>query len=495
MEENNYTGSGKARAFLSQLILLLLMGSSILLLPYLETNNTEPSTFYYVFASILACGSVLYSYFFEPQMSEGILFFLVPVLYLISVGVLMVTDQPMNLPFWSFGGIFLLSIYGLRTGMFWNFFLFFLAGSVQVTVSEESIWIQMLSMLLTGFFLPRKGKWQQYVRFLLVYGIAVILSRLFFYFCFRDDIKNGNVFFIYLVYVILIMGCYIFAVLMRETAPAPEFSDIFTIIEQENEKELRESEAAAALENTLANGLFAEDAEQTAKTAQAETEKRPEERKTEEARLLAEKKAEEARIAEEKRKAEEARIAEEKKKAEEARAARARRIRELCSEEAPLLVSFRDKLPENYRHCLRVAECAAEAAKRLPDMDAYLTYAGCLYHEIGRLAGKNTAENALMIAKKEGFPEELLKILACCGGKWDKPYSKETAVMMLSDNICSMVEYLKKTQTGKVLFSRVIDKTITLRVNNGELNESGLTVADLSALRNIMADILKEEMF
>lgn len=124
-----------------------------------------------------------------------------------------------------------------------------------------------------------------------------------------------------------------------------------------------------------------------------------------------------------------------------------------------------------------------------------MTYAGCLYHEIGRLAGKNTAENALMIAKKEGFPEELLKILACCSGKWDKPYSKETAVMMLSDNICSMVEYLKKTQTGKVLFSRVIDKTITLRVNNGELNESGLTVADLSALRNIMADILKEEMF
>lgn len=459
------------------------MGSSIFLLPYLETNNTEPSNFYYVFAIILACGSVLYSYFFEPQMSEGLLFFLVPVLYLISVGVLMVTDQPMNLPLWSFGGIFLLSIYGLRTGMFWNFFLFFLAGSVQVAVSAESIWIQMLSMMLTGFFLPRKGKWQQYVRFLLVYGIAVILSRLFFYFCFRDDIKNGNVFFIYLVYVILILGCYIFAVLMKETAPAPEFSDIFAVIEKENEKELQESEAAAALENTPVNGLLATDTEQAAKAAQAKTEKRPEERKTEEARLLAEKKAEEARIAEE------------QKKAEEARAARAKRIRELCSEEAPLLVSFRDKLPENYRHCLRVAECAAEAAKRLPDMDAYLTYAGCLYHEIGRLAGKNTAENALMIAKKEGFPEELLKILACCGGKWDKPYSKETAVMMLSDNICSMVEYLKKTQTGKVLFSRVIDKTITLRVNNGELNESGLTVADLSALRNIMADILKEEMF
>ena len=76
-----------------------------------------------------------------------------------------------------------------------------------------------------------------------------------------------------------------------------------------------------------------------------------------------------------------------------------------------------------------------------------------------------------------------------------KPTSKEAALLMLTDNICEMCEYLKKTQKGKILIAKVIDRALNLCLSKGDLSLSGLTVSEFAVIRNTMTDVIKEEMF
>ena len=77
----------------------------------------------------------------------------------------------------------------------------------------------------------------------------------------------------------------------------------------------------------------------------------------------------------------------------------------------------------------------------------------------------------------------------------DKPTTKDAALVLLTDNICSMCEYLKKNQGGRLLIDKVIDKALNLRLSKGDLNDSGLSVKEFSVIRNSMAELMKEDMF
>lgn len=406
------------KAVASHILMLVLMISCIFILPHLNPEGPKQTWFYYAFSMFLACGAVLYSFFFEQKTSQGIVFWILPLLYLISVGVMALTKNPLNLPFWIFGGIFLLLVYDLRTGLFWNFFLFFLAGSIQPFLSAEIVWIQMFSLLLIGFFLPRKGKFLGYVRFLIVLGGGFLLSRLFFFLFFRSTIQKGTIGPVYLIYLLVILGCYIFLHLLSQQPGPDTLPEGFEYLE------------ALATDNA-----------ENYDSMQEQT------------------------------------------------------LSELCRDDAVLLLELKRTNPESYRHSIRVAAFSEKAARTISDTDDELVYAGGLYHEIGRLLGNNTKENTLQIAKEKHFPDSLCQVISSAGTKGDKPSTKEAAILLLSDQICTMIEYLKKTKQGNVLISQIIDKTITLYVNRGILNECGLTSEDLSEIRTSFADTIKEDLF
>ena len=167
----------------------------------------------------------------------------------------------------------------------------------------------------------------------------------------------------------------------------------------------------------------------------------------------------------------------------------------LCDEMHPLLERFSKKFPHAFLHVRRVALFAAEVAEQMNDVNTALVKCGGYYHEIGRLYGEKSLANTLEVAKDEDFPKELREVLREHTVDGDKPTSKEAALLLLTDNICGMCEHLKKTQKGKIVIVKVIEKAINLRLTKGDLNYSGLTAADLAVIRNTMAEVIKEDMF
>ena len=171
------------------------------------------------------------------------------------------------------------------------------------------------------------------------------------------------------------------------------------------------------------------------------------------------------------------------------------KLEALSSEEAPLLVEFAQKYPKAFLHVRRVAIFASEVARQMENVNALLTMCGGYYHEIGRLQGAKSLENTLTIAENNEFPSPLVSVLREHTVDGDKPRSKEAALVLLTDNICGMCEHLRKTQKGKILVSKVIDRALNLRLAKGDLSQSGLTAKDLSVIRNAMIEVMKEDMF
>jgi putative nucleotidyltransferase with HDIG domain len=78
----------------------------------------------------------------------------------------------------------------------------------------------------------------------------------------------------------------------------------------------------------------------------------------------------------------------------------------LCSEENELLRKLKETSESIYAHSLRIGDLSYRAAKEV-GADEFLAKAGGLYHEIGKLRGKNYIEEGLAIAEEYSFPKEL----------------------------------------------------------------------------------------
>lgn len=359
-----------------------------------------------LFAFLLATGAIAYLYFFERNGLYLRKTLITCILIVISVLCIIVTDFPMLYSFWSFGGFFLLGIYGMRFGMFLNFCMFFLSGSHQSVISAETICMQVALLLILGFLLPKAKRWADTVNLLLACGAALCVIRILFYLFYPQKIQNNNLFWIGLSYVVIVCGIFLFRLVLEKTEAVQSLPDV--IDGTQKEKISYES---------------------------------------------------------------------------------------FCKEDAELLIKLQAISMDAFLHAKRVAVLAAEVAKELSDADVSLTYATGLYHEIGKILGKNTPENTDVVAKQENFPKEFRKILSEVFPGKSQPNSPEAAVVLLTDNICSTIEYLKKNTDKGLLFERIVDKSLLLRMNKGDLNYCGLSVQDFSTIRNSLVRNLKEDLF
>ncbi len=218
-------------------------------------------------------------------------------------------------------------------------------------------------------------------------------------------------------------------------------------------------------------------------------------------------------------------------------------LHELARPNHPLLQELLRKSPGTYHHSLMVGNLAEQAAEAI-GADALLTRVGAFYHDIGKtiqpyfyvenqVEGQNvhdrldprTSAQILIGHVKEGIelarryrlpsrvrafiPEHhgtmrvsflYQKALELAGNSGavnevafrypgPKPQSRETALLMLADGCEAAVRSARPTSLEEI--DAIVRKVIADRVNQGQLDECGLTLQDLEKVRASFVTTLK----
>lgn len=170
----------------------------------------------------------------------------------------------------------------------------------------------------------------------------------------------------------------------------------------------------------------------------------------------------------------------------------ARTSYELLIEDKNELMSRMKVFSESlYVHSMQIGELSARAAEVI-GADELLAKAGGMYHEIGKINGKNYIEEGLKIAEEYGFTNELKAILKQHNIKYEKPTSIEAAIVMLSDNVVSTIDYIRKTEENKFTMDKIIENIFQLRMEKGTFDESGLSVKDYKSLKEFYQNEYKK---
>ena len=137
-------------------------------------------------------------------------------------------------------------------------------------------------------------------------------------------------------------------------------------------------------------------------------------------------------------------------------------------------------------HSMRVSAMAMRVAEKM-GYNVLLAKAGGIYHEIGRIKNDTDIIEATKdIAYAYNFPEKLTVLIIQNCEKEKKVFSKEAAVVMLTDSIISMTEYFMKNSTEEnVTKEKMIQSIFENRIKKGSLDECGITREELNRIREI----------
>ena len=219
------------------------------------------------------------------------------------------------------------------------------------------------------------------------------------------------------------------------------------------------------------------------------------------------------------------------------------RLIELSRPENPLLQRMLREAPGTYHHSLMVANLGEQAAEAI-EANALLTRVGAYYHDIGKIArpyffSENQTEglnphdrldpetsaeviighvvDGIKLGRRSRLPSRVRAFIpehhggsrvsflyqkaAQLAGSadlvneedfrypGDKPQSRETALVMLADG-CEAAVRSARPQNGEEV-AAIVNRIIDQRIEDGQLNESGLTLEDIEAIRRVFASALK----
>ena len=208
---------------------------------------------------------------------------------------------------------------------------------------------------------------------------------------------------------------------------------------------------------------------------------------------------------------------------------------ELADTNQPLLRKLADEAPGSFQHSLQVANLAEEAA-RITSANLLLVRTGSLYHDIGKIANPkyyienqtdgisphdnlnpedsvkviiNHVKNGVILAKNFKLPIQIIDFIRTHHGTtvayfffkkytdlhpWDtskekeftypgpKPFSKETAVVMMADAVeASSRSLLKYTEES---ISELVERIVYLQEIDGQFSEIPLTFKDISDIKS-----------
>ena len=209
---------------------------------------------------------------------------------------------------------------------------------------------------------------------------------------------------------------------------------------------------------------------------------------------------------------------------------------ELADTNQPLLRKLAVDAPGSFQHSLQVANLAEEAA-RITGANLLLVRAGALYHDIGKIAYSdyyienqeygisphenlnpsdsvkviiNHVNNGVILAKNFKVPVPVIDFIRTHHGTtiayyfykkyteqnpWDtgkekeftypgpKPFSKETAVVMMADAVEASSRTLDKYTDETI--SELVERIIYLQEQDGQFSEAPLTYKEISDIKGI----------
>jgi cyclic-di-AMP phosphodiesterase PgpH len=208
---------------------------------------------------------------------------------------------------------------------------------------------------------------------------------------------------------------------------------------------------------------------------------------------------------------------------------------ELSDTNQPLLRKLAEEAPGSFQHSLQVANLAEEAA-RITGANLLLVRAGSLYHDIGKIANPgyyienqtegisphdnldpedsakviiNHVRNGVILAKNFKLPVQIIDFIRTHHGTtvayyfykkyndmhpWDtskekdfsypgpKPFSKETAVVMMADAVEASSRSL--TNYSEETISELVERIVYIQEQDGQFSEIPLTFKDISDIKS-----------
>lgn len=168
-------------------------------------------------------------------------------------------------------------------------------------------------------------------------------------------------------------------------------------------------------------------------------------------------------------------------------------LNDVLDENFSLKKDLENKLPQVYKHSKQVADLAKGAANVI-GADEQLVYAGGIYHEAGKLIGKNYVEHSVELAKKNAFPESLIQVISEHNVTCKIPTTKEAAILMLADSVVFMLEHMDTYKKEQMKDKSILVKRIfELRFTKGELDDSQFSIKDYKELQTFFCQWVQEK--
>lgn len=210
---------------------------------------------------------------------------------------------------------------------------------------------------------------------------------------------------------------------------------------------------------------------------------------------------------------------------------------ELSDTNSPLLKELSDRAPGTFHHSLQVANLAETAANEI-GANSLLVRVGALYHDIGKMNAppyfsENQASrlspheelspaesakiiidhvtNGILIAKKNKLPERIIDFirthhgtskvyyfykkaeeisgetpdnkLYCYPGP--RPFSKETAILMMSDAVEAASKSLKEPTIDKI--QNFVESIVDKQVEEKQFNDCNITLAEIEIVKKVLS--------
>lgn len=135
-----------------------------------------------------------------------------------------------------------------------------------------------------------------------------------------------------------------------------------------------------------------------------------------------------------------------------------------------------------FKHSQQIAELSKKAALRI-GADERLCYQGGLYHEIGKIKGKNYIEEGLELLREAGVCQRVRDIVAQHNIHHELPTSREATIVMLSESIVSSMAFLKEKENKTMEQGKLVSLVFTRWFEQGVFKNSDITVSELLTLR------------
>ena len=209
---------------------------------------------------------------------------------------------------------------------------------------------------------------------------------------------------------------------------------------------------------------------------------------------------------------------------------------ELADTNQPLLRKLAEEAPGSFQHSLQVVNLAEEAARKI-GANPLLVRTGALYHDIGKISNSgyftenqekgvnphdnlnpresakliiNHVKNGVILAKNFKLPVQIIDFIRTHHGTtvayyfykkyndqqpWDtsmereftytgpKPFSKETAVVMMADAVEASSRSLANYTEDNV--SELVERIIMLQEQDGQFSDAPLTFKDITDIKDV----------